>query len=275
MPLLAEGQAAFAAALGEPGRSAPDDVQRPVPGAAQTRRFDVYRNNVTVAAIDALGEIYPAVQTLVGEEFFRACARVYFDQSKPVSPLMHLYGADFGMFLDGFPPAQSLRYLGDVARLEYARLQAYHTADAAPITIADLAAVPADRADCVRLTVHPSVGLIRSPYPLVSLWGASSGLVAAETVDMDAAEDALVVRPEFAVETLALLPGGGAFLAAVMAGCTLGDAAARAAAEHPGFELHLHLAGLFEKGCFTALQADASRPDTAPGSETSPPHASP
>lgn len=122
MPSLAESQAAFAQALGEPALPAPADIQRPEPGAMQTRRFDVYRNNVAVALSDALRDIYPAVQALVGEEFFQACARVYVEHAQPASPLMHLYGAEFGAFLDDFPPAQSVPYLGDVARLEFARL---------------------------------------------------------------------------------------------------------------------------------------------------------
>jgi len=266
MPSLAESQAAFAAALGEPERPAPGDILRPEPGAAQTRRFDVYRNNVTVAAIDALRDNYPAVQTLVGEAFFRACARVYFEHAKPASPVMHHYGSDFGTFLGDFPPARSVPYLGDVARLEFARLQAYHAADAEPIRISDLGAVPEDRVDRVVLTVHPSVGLVRSPYPVVSLWGASTGLVASETVDMDCAEDALVVRPGLAVETVGLPPGGGAFLGAVMAGCSLGDAAAQATTDDASFELHLHLAGLFEKGCFAGLQSDTRASGYGPGS---------
>ena len=265
MPSLAESQAAFAAALGDPERPVPDDIRRADPGTAPTRRFDVYRNNVTVAAIDALGEIYPAVLALVGDEFFRACARVYFDHARPACPVMHHYGADFAAFLDDFPPAQSVPYLGDVARLEFARLQAYHAADAAPLGLADLAALPADRIDAAVLTVHPALGLVRSRYPVVSLWGASTGLVGSETVDMNCAEDALVVRPEFEVETLGLPPGGGDFLAAVMAGCSLGDAADQAMRACAGFELHRHLAGLFETGCFAGLRSDIRAPERRPG----------
>ena len=218
-----------------------------------------------MAAIDALCDIYPAVQALVGDEFFRASARVYFEHTKPGSPVMHRYGADFGFFLDGFPPAQSVPYLGDVARLEFARLQAYHAADAAPLGIAHLGDVPADGIEDAVLTVHPSVRLVRSRYPVFSLWGASTGLLASEDIDMNRAEDALVVRPEFDVETLGLPPGGGEFLAAVMAGCSLSDAARQAATACPGFELHLHLAGLFEKGCFAGLRSDVHASESRSG----------
>jgi len=257
MHALADSQAAFAAALTDPARDAPGDVRRPEAGSARTRRFDVYRNNVAVAAIDALADIYPAVLALVGEEFFRAIAKVFFEQERPASPVMHRYGANFAAFLDGFPPAQSVPYLGDVARLEFARLQAYNAADAEPLNIAELAGVPPDRVEHVILAVHPSAFLIRSRFPVVSLWGASAGLGAADDVDMSRPEDGLVLRPGEEVVTVSLPEGGAEFLAAVMAGRSLGDAAAEAAGAVAGFDLSVHLSGLFGAGCFAGLETAA------------------
>ncbi|MEO8121927.1 MAG: DNA-binding domain-containing protein, partial [Rhodoferax sp.] len=46
-------------------------------GSDPGTRFAVYRNNVMVSLIDALADTYPVVQELVGEEFFRAMARVF------------------------------------------------------------------------------------------------------------------------------------------------------------------------------------------------------
>lgn len=253
MRTLAETQAAFARALTTPSAPAPDDVQRPggaESNAPQTKRFDIYRNNVTVAAIDALGDSFPAVRALVGDTFFRASARAYLDQSPPRSPLLFRYGATFGDFLDGFPPAARLPYLGDVARLEFARLQAYHAADATPLAIAALGEIPPDEVAAVTFEAHPSVCLIRSAFPVVSLWGASSGLLHSKDVDMNRAEDALTVRPDLDVDTRILPVGGGGFLAALLAGMTLGEAAEAAAATVPEFDLATHLAGLFEAGTF-------------------------
>lgn len=252
MRTLAESQAAFAKALTDPSTPAPDDIRRPGgdADAPQTKRFDVYRNNVTVTTIDALGDTFPAVRALVGDDFFRATARVYLEQSPLRSPLLFRYGETFGAFLDTFPPAGRVPYLGDVARLEFARLQAYHAADAAPLEIAALGEIPPETVAETRLKIHPSASLLGSRFPVVSLWGASSGLLSPDDVDMKRAEDALTLRPRFEVETRILPPGGAAFLAALMADRPLGEAAAKGAEAAADFDLAAHLAGLFETGIF-------------------------
>ena len=263
MPTLADTQAAFAEALTDPAHPAPGEVRRPGGGSSQslqTKRFDIYRNNVTVAAIDALGETFAAVRVLVGDEFFRATARAYLDQSPLRSPLLFRYGATFGDFLDSFPPAERLPYLGDVARLEFVRLQAYHAADAAPLEISALGEIPPEQVAGVTLNPHPSVSLIRSVYPVVSLWGASSGLMSSDDVKMGQAEDALTVRPGLDVETRILPPGGAGFLAALLDGKTLGAAAEAGAAEASDFDLSAHLAGLFETGTFVEAVLPSSGP---------------
>lgn len=99
MPTLSDAQADFSEALLDASHDAPSDIRRPAgsnAGAPQTKRFDVYRNNVTVTAIDALADTFPAVRALVGDEFFQGAARVFFKQSPMQSPLLFRYGAAFG-----------------------------------------------------------------------------------------------------------------------------------------------------------------------------------
>ena len=256
MPSLAETQRAFASALTDPEQAPPAEIRRPggAPGVkGRMKRFDVYRNNVAVAAIDTLADIFPAVLKLTGEEFFRAAARVFAGRSPPASPLLFRYGAGFGDFLDGFPPAASTPYLGDVARLEFERLRSHHAADAMPIGIDRLGEIPADEAASVRIRPHPSVSLVRSKFPLVSLWGASTGRSSPDDVHMSRSEDALIVRPGLEVETRILPSGGGAFLGALLAGRTLGEAAEAGTQADDGFDLSAHLAGLFEAGAFIEI----------------------
>ena len=264
MRMLAETQAAFAEALVDPDEPAPGEIRRPGAAgsmAAQTKRFDVYRNNVVAAATGALGDTFPAVRALVGDDFFQATARAYLDTSPPRSPLLFRYGATFGDFLETFPPAQSVPYLGDVARLEYARLQAYHAADVVPIEIQALGAIPPDEVAGVTFDIHPAVSLIRSSFPVVSLWAASTGLMSSDDVDITRAEDGLTARPGLDVDTRVLPAGGSTFVEALLDGGTLGDATETAAAAEPAFELSEHLAGLFEAGVFTRVNLHGMRPD--------------
>ena len=111
-----------------------DRFQAEFAAALQTRRTPaerglvVYRNNVYAGLADTLGEAYPAVRRLVGEDFFRALASIYLDRHLPDSASLTLFGARFPDFIETFPPARSVPYLGDVARLERAWLEAFHAA---------------------------------------------------------------------------------------------------------------------------------------------------
>ena len=67
---------AFAPGLTDPAIMAPQDVIS-ASGTGVVKRYNVYRNNVTVSLIDALAAIYPAIQRITGVEFFRAMARFH------------------------------------------------------------------------------------------------------------------------------------------------------------------------------------------------------
>src|SRR5215475_14376749 len=98
---------AFSAALLDPEQPIPSVVAGPE-GKASAKRYGVYRNNVTVSLIDALAEVYPAVQRLTGVEFFRAMARFHIRAMPPTSPLLFEYGRDFPAFIESYEYAQGL-----------------------------------------------------------------------------------------------------------------------------------------------------------------------
>src|SRR6516162_10639279 len=117
--------AAFAPGLTDPTRATPADVVGPR-GKAAIKRYNVYRNNVTVSLINALAAIYPAVQRITGVDFFRAMARFHVRATPPTSPLLFEYGRDFPEFIEQYEHASSMPWLADTARIERAWLDAYH-----------------------------------------------------------------------------------------------------------------------------------------------------
>lgn len=262
MQRLADLQADFAAALTDPARPAPAAVQRQVK-LPQSRRFDVYRNNMMVSLIEALEATYPVVQRLVGRDFFRAAAKTYIRRAPPRTPVLLLYGEGFGDFLDAFQPAAGVPYLGDVARLEWARVYAYHAADAAPLGVDSLAAIPEAALAATRFALHPSLGLLRARFPVASLWAVTSGADPAAEVDMARGEAVAVLRPALTVETRVLPPGGYTFMSGLAEGHSLGEAAEAAAAAVDGFDLACHLRGLFQLGAVVALRPSDMNPEPA------------
>lgn len=263
MPKLADIQSAFIDALRQPETPVPEAIGMK-DGAPAKRRFDVYRNNVASGMIEALRATYPAVDKLVGAEFFAASARVFLDRHPPRSPLLFRYGEAFADFLDAFPPAASTPYLGDVARLEWARLQAYHAKDSDPLSIEALSGFTHDEngetvdVGELRFTLHPSLALIGSRWPIVSLWAASTGQGASDDVDMSRSERAVVVRPSLTVDTRSLPEGAFALMQALNDGRTLQHAASAAADVADDFDLSQHLQGLFAIGAVSAINDNSS-----------------
>ena len=254
MPSLAEMQSGFARALCEPDAPPPAGLApRPVEG--RSRRFDVHRNNRASSLIDALRASFPAVHRLVGDEFFRAAARAYVAAEPPRSPVLLHYGGTFGDFLDAFPPAASVLYLGDVARLEWVCLEARHARDAAPAGIERLAELAPEEAPLARLVLHPSLALIRSPWPVVSLWSVSAGEGSNPEVDMRRAEDALVLRPRLRVLVRALPPGSFEFIRRLAGGATIASAAECTGGAAEAFPLASRLRGLFDIGAVVSVSA--------------------
>jgi len=252
MQYLANVQKSFADAVLDPSVRVPE----PIKGAARgmsDRRFAVYRNNVAAGLVSALAERFPVVQRLVGEEFFRAMARAYVTQEPPRSPVLLQYGATFGTFVDGFAPAAAIAYLGDVARLEFARGRAYHAADAAPLAAENLAAIaPAELAE-MRVTLHPSVSVIASGHPIVSIWEAHRDPDAIVPVQSWGAETALIARPFHAVEVRRLPMGGGSFLTGLARGLAIVEAAEAATRADGRFDLEANLAQLLGSRIVTQL----------------------
>lgn len=219
-----------------------------------SRRFGVHRNTIVVGLIDTLQARHPAVVRLVGEEFFRATARLYVAEDVPRSPALLEYGGGFPDFLARFEPARGLPYLADIARLEWLRHRAYHAADAEPMPPAMLAQVPAERIGDVMFQLHPSAATLASDYPVLSIWETNVADAVVRPIGPDLPGEAvLVVRPALEVLVMRLSPGGVAFIEEIASGGSLAAAAGRAEAASPDFDLAGGLGALLAVGAFTGF----------------------
>ncbi|MEP7063016.1 MAG: DNA-binding domain-containing protein [Betaproteobacteria bacterium] len=255
VPRLAERQHGFARALLDPQRSIPPGLVGP-DGEPSERRFAVYRNNVVSGLIDTLQAAFPAVCRIVGAEFFRAMARVYVAQEPPDSPILLGYGAGFADFIGTFEPAATLAYLPDVARIEHAWAGAYHAADVSPIEAAAMAQIPPDALPGVQLCLGPSVRLIRSRFPALTIWRMNVGDGAPGPVDFDAGgENVLVARPGTQVELRLLSQASTEFIQSLVDGWPVIEAAKVALAVDCRFDLSLDLAELLQSGIVVGFQS--------------------
>jgi len=253
----------FGAALLDPDLPLPEGIVGPHGKKAQ-KRFAVYRNNVTVSLIGALADIFPAVQRLVGEAFFRDMARLYIAQEPPRSAVMFEYGSGFAAFLESFEPLSRYPYLSDVARLEKAWLAAFHSADAEPLQPDALGAIPPEQLADTRFIPHPAARIIQSRFAVVSIFSASREERPLDGIKPAAPEDSLVTRPFNTVEVRQLPPGAAEFFSALIEGANLGEAAGQTMAGHPEFDLPAAISAMLEAGVFSACSVGKAHTEHTP-----------
>ncbi len=217
-----------------------------------TWRAAVYRNTFAAGCRDALAANHPAVEAIVGAEFFSALAQAYIAAHPPTGRTLVGYGQSFPAFLRAFPPVARVPYLPDAADLDRAWLAAHVAPDAPPLTGADaMRLAQASDLAAQRLALHPSAQIVTTEWRLYPLWAA-----ARDTTEPDDAalrlqrtgDTVLIWRPGHEVRHRRLATAEAAFLGDIAAGATLGAAAECAAAADPGAGLAELFATVLQDG---------------------------
>ncbi|WP_185827445.1 DNA-binding domain-containing protein [Halomonas nitroreducens] len=161
MDTLADWQRRFIAAMRDPATGTEADLGQP-DGLA------VYRNNIRQSLIEALATAFPHTRTLLGERYFAAAAGDYARERPPAEPRLMHYGDGFADFLDTLPPLADHRYVSDICRLERARLDISHAAEAPALEAARLAEHPAPEG--LVLVPRPATRLVICRHDVAALW---------------------------------------------------------------------------------------------------------
>ena len=169
MPTLLEIQRAMRRSLVQGDSTA---VSAMLAAQISPDRLDIYRNTFLLTLTRALRLCFPVVQKLVGEEFFEGAAQIFVAEHPPRSAWLDQYGSAFPDFLHAFSPAESVPYLSDVARLEWAVSGALHAPDTEPLDINRLASISSEDQRRIRLIAEPSINLLYLAYPADAIWRA-------------------------------------------------------------------------------------------------------
>jgi hypothetical protein len=220
-------QEAFAAAVagddGPAGDFLPHLAGEP---SLARRRLAIYRRAIAANRRSALYGAYPVVARLVGDGFFGEAARQFGIASPPDEADLNRYGQGFPGFLSDYPPASGLPWLADVARLEWAWHEALMAAEAPGLDFGALARVPEDAQPGIRFAFHPAVRLVRSPWPVLAIWEANQPGRDGVADREDGPDDVLVWREALHVRAMLLEPREADFVARLLEGASLDEAAA-------------------------------------------------
>jgi hypothetical protein len=261
MPALPELQQAFYAGMLDPQTAEPALLATlQEDEAVGRRRLAAYRRTVIGTLSGALLATYPVVARIVGEPFFREAARSFVLSHPSCSGDLNEYGEDFADFLADYPHARELRYLPDVARLEWLMQTVYYAADARPTDLAALAAADPSRWGEIRFDLAPARARLDSPHPLHEIWRVNAeGYDGDMTVDFSRDSRLLVFRRQGLVEVRPLGAGAAVFFDAIAGGDDLAHATAAVLALDAAFDPAPELQALVGDGVIVA----AVPPETA------------
>lgn len=204
------------------------------PFAAQ-QLMGLYRNNFYIGLSQYLADCFPAVQALVGEEFFAQLAKAYIIECPLTQASLESYGSGFSAFINTCAQAQSLVYLADVAALDWAFDRANSVLSISDFPFARLAEVDDRQQLQICFQLPPETLLIAAQYPLVKIW------LGAKNDDLDGVNmsqsDFVILHPDMqnGAQCYSVSAEQFQFLSAVAAGKSL-----QVLAEQPEFQALLN-----------------------------------
>lgn len=168
MSRLAELQRDFQRHVHRPG-PAMARVVASGPRAGAARRLGVYAEAYRLRLVEALGNDYPALRTVLGEAAFDDAMRAFIAAHPSRHPNLRWYGGEMAGFLARAPRWRRRPLLVELARFEWALGLAFDAADAPLASAEDVARVPPGDWPGLRLRLQPSVHMLalRSNAPQV------------------------------------------------------------------------------------------------------------
>jgi hypothetical protein len=107
------------------------------------------------------------------------------------------------------------------------------------------------------MKLHPSLGLIKSAGPVVSMWQANLS-ANNNTLGVWRPECALIARPHLDVEVRLISAPAHEFITALSEGCSVAVAVERASNQEQGFDLVEAFRALIETGAVIAFDLPVS-----------------
>ena len=189
-------------------------------------RLQIHRNNYRLTLSSALVDVYPIVESFVGRDWLEAALKKFVVEHPPQSAYLAQYGEGFADFLDGFEPAASIAYIGDIARLEWAIHVCQNIRDEKFLSGSDWADFVGPDVGGKTLRLVGAHKFVSSRYPLLDLWNIGSGADAAGEIDLESGGvTLLVIRPDAEVIIYPLELSEYTFLNYLNAGETILSAA--------------------------------------------------
>jgi hypothetical protein len=164
-------QADFLAAI----RQQRDGFERAIvdgapPGAGE--RLAVYRHAYNARLLEALGDAYPALHTLLGDQRFERLGVAYIDAQPSRHFSIRWFGHRLREFIDASEDDKTRPFLAEMAAFEWALRDTFDAADAPTLSVQALQAIAVDEWPGLRLHFHASLRRLDLAWNTPLLWDA-------------------------------------------------------------------------------------------------------
>jgi len=222
-------------------------------GLEPDARLRIYRHSCEAIHIGALRITYPAVLTLVGEDYFDQSVRAYRRVHPSRSGNLQAFGTRFAEYLETLPEVGAFAYLPDVARLEWLRQESALAAEVESTVPKTFSEELANIGESLRIGLHPSIRLLASAHPILTIWRYAIQPTSEPLVLDGGGEHVVLWREGGEVAMAAVDPATFACIESLARGDTLDAASAAAQLRDPDFDSAACLASLFRQSLITTL----------------------
>ncbi|WP_162140955.1 HvfC/BufC N-terminal domain-containing protein [Fodinicurvata sediminis] len=218
-----------------------------VAGVQPAERLAVHRITVQDSLRQTLAAAYPCLEGVLGAGNFGVLARDFIMDYPPRRAVLAFYGEGLADYLETYRHTAGKPALADLARLEWACLQAGFAQDADAITLPALQTLAPETLLKMGLPLHPATHLLCLAHPVDRYKAGEITWSALARADRHLA----ILRKEREVAVCVLGPGEAALFTALAEGQGLEAAAERAFARDPAFDLQHFLVKFLPLGAFT------------------------
>lgn len=207
------------------------------------QRLGIYQHGVHAVLTAHLQAVYPVCQQLLGEAFFVQTCEQFLTQQPPTTAFLADYGGELAVFLAQQSALLSLPWVAEVARVEWARHCAWHSAQQMCMDFSQFAQLDAQQQARARFYLPESAQLLQSEFATHAVWLAHQtndypDKVPLEAIQIQQPTHLLVWRIRRSLHQVPLSMQQWQFLHDVQQGLTLSALVAQYAEALPALLMH-------------------------------------
>jgi uncharacterized protein (UPF0276 family) len=222
-----------------------DEIPKNLPlnpqgGVTGAERIKVYAEGYPIRIEEALKEVYESVRHVIGANSFHQLAHAYALHHPSKDYNLTLTGRHLPRFLETYPVTQELAFLPDLAKLEWAIAEAFHSPLKPALNPAQLAGLSEIDWDEIQISFQPSLHLMASHWPVLDIWKARKLAIEEVKIDlMNRPQILMVFRHDLKVQCELIVEAQYRLLQGLISGLSLGKVCEMLAEWSPEGELPL------------------------------------